>query len=262
MTADRDLGRRLADHFADEAPRLAPAWVLPSALTTIETTRQRRGLLAPWRFIQMPTYAKLGAAAVALVAVVAVAFSVLRVSNVGQPTPSPTPNPTPTTAAAVPGAYAVPPLTQTFSSTRFGISISYPEGWTATAGRAAWTLDNGSYREPLGDLFEDPARDNLFLKTASLPIGSLTLDELAAMAFAGRNCSGSGVAVTIDGGQGRVNNADNCLTAVVISGGRGYLIGGHWDYNLAELRVIDWSSWFTSVLGTVHLEPDKAVDTP
>jgi hypothetical protein len=260
MTADRDLGRRLADHFAVEAPRLAPDWVLPAALTTIETTRQRRGLLAPWRFNPMPTYAKLGVAVAAALAVAVVAWQ-LRSSNVAHPTTSPTPSSS-IAAPSIPPAYSPPPLTQTFASTRFGLSLNYPEGWKATPGRTVWTLDNGAYREPLGDLFEDPARQNLFLKAASLPIGSLTLEQLAAMAFTGRSCSGPGVAITIHGVQGLVNNADNCLTAVVVSGGRGYLIGGHWDNNLAELRSIDWSGWFMDVLATVQLEPDKAVDTP
>ena len=42
MTTPRDLERRLAKHFSGEAPTRAPDWVLLSALTTIQSTRQRR----------------------------------------------------------------------------------------------------------------------------------------------------------------------------------------------------------------------------
>jgi hypothetical protein len=131
-----------------------------------------------------------------------------------------------------------------------------------TPGRAAWTLDNGAYREPLGDLFADPVREPLFLKTASLPLGTMTIDALAAMAFAGRSCAGPATTMKIDGLDGLVDSGDNCLTAIVASGGRGYLIGAVWDYSQTELRTVDWSAWFKDVLATVQLQPDRAVDTP
>ena len=65
-----DLGRRLADHSAVEAPTRAPDWVLGSALAKIETTTQRRALLrSPWRFLFVGIDAKLAVAAFAVIAV-------------------------------------------------------------------------------------------------------------------------------------------------------------------------------------------------
>ena len=96
--------------------------------------------------------------------------------------------------------------------------------------------------------------------TSTLPLGDLTMEQLAAMAFPARSCQGTGSAMKIDGADALVDSSDNCLTAIVASGGRGYLIGAVWDYSLTELRTVDWSGWFEDVLATVHLEPDKAVD--
>jgi hypothetical protein len=64
--------------------------------------------------------------------------------------------------------------------------------------------------------------------------------------------------VTIDGVKGLAN--DSCHTALVATGGRGYLIGAHLcPCELAE--PWEWDGWFDNLLTTVRLEPDKAVDT-
>ena len=95
MTTPRDFERRLAEHFRGEAQRRAPDWILPSALTTIETTRQRRGLTALRRNSNMPNYAKLAAAAVVVIAVGA--FALIRFTPPGPGGPS---IPAPTTTAS------------------------------------------------------------------------------------------------------------------------------------------------------------------
>jgi hypothetical protein len=118
MSANRNLERRLADHYVAEAPRRAPDWILGDVLTTIDTTPQRRGLLAPWRSLPMPTYAKLAAAAVAVAAVV-----VIGVWQLGPP-PGPGAPTVPSTAQpsastpATPGPTAVP-------TARTGIADSF-----------------------------------------------------------------------------------------------------------------------------------------
>jgi hypothetical protein len=205
-------------------------------------------------------YARLGATAAAAIAVVAVALWQLSSIGPAHPGPSPTPQPSISSTPSAAPRYTAPPLTGTYTSSIFGLSLGSPAGWSTSASRTPWTLDNGAYREPVGDYLMDPVRENLYLKVASLPLGSVTLEQFAAMAFAGRNCSGPGAPITIDGAPGIVNSADNCLTAVVVLDGRGYLIGGHWDNNLAELRSIDWSGWFMDVVATVHLDPAGAVD--
>ncbi|HEX2470391.1 MAG TPA: hypothetical protein VHK05_07370 [Candidatus Limnocylindrales bacterium] len=70
MNANDNLDRRLADHYENEAPARAPDWVLRSALQTIDTTPQRRAVIAaPWRFPRRDWRAWLVLAAAALVAV-------------------------------------------------------------------------------------------------------------------------------------------------------------------------------------------------
>jgi len=111
MTTNRDLERRLAEHFIGEAPNRAPAWILPSALTTIETTRQRRGLIAPWRFPNMQIYAKVAAA------LAVVAIGVLALWQLGGPgqiaTPTAVPSPSPTAAPGPSATSAPTPRTET-----------------------------------------------------------------------------------------------------------------------------------------------------
>lgn len=54
MTANHELDRRLADHYASEAPQRAPDRVLDGALAAIDSTPQRRVLIrVPWRFPSM-----------------------------------------------------------------------------------------------------------------------------------------------------------------------------------------------------------------
>ena len=129
MTASHDLERRLADFYATEPPMRAPDRVLGNALTTIESTPQRRVLaLAPWRFRPLNAYSKLAIAAVAIVAATFAVRSLLPSSDIGTPTPPPTATtlpsstpdalPTPSETAApllpggdrvlAPGRYTVP----------------------------------------------------------------------------------------------------------------------------------------------------------
>ena len=92
MTANTNLERRVAEHYASEPPLRAPDRVLHAALATIETTRQRRGLLAPWRFTYMNAYTKVAAAAVVVIAVGGLAL--WRLGPTGNGGVTSTPNPT------------------------------------------------------------------------------------------------------------------------------------------------------------------------
>jgi hypothetical protein len=79
MSANHDLERRLADFYATEDPSRAPDWVLEAALTTIDTTPQRRAFIrVPWRFHDMNSFAKVAVAAVVVIAVGALGLAVLR----------------------------------------------------------------------------------------------------------------------------------------------------------------------------------------
>ena len=76
-----------------------------------------------------------------------------------------------------------PPLTQSFTSTLHGISVSYPEGWTAQAATEPWTDSTFplNFYFPHADFLYDPTlTDNLFLTIASQPIGDSTPEDWVA----------------------------------------------------------------------------------
>ena len=89
----------------------------------------------------MNKFLTIGLGAAAVVVAVFVGCSVLRFAErwrwalsrppSPEPTASPEPSPSPPASA--------PPLTQSFTSTQHGISVSYPEGWTAQAATEPWT---------------------------------------------------------------------------------------------------------------------------
>jgi hypothetical protein len=106
MNANQDLERRLSDLYAAEGSLRAPDRVLGSALTTIESTRQRRALLrVPWRLPNMNVYAKIAVAAVAVIALGAIGLAMLRSPSTGpgtQTSPSPSPSSTPASSPSAP----------------------------------------------------------------------------------------------------------------------------------------------------------------
>jgi hypothetical protein len=237
MTSSRDLERRLAEHFHGEAPSRAPDWVLQSALTTIDTTPQQRGLTALRRNLDMPNYARLAAAAVVVIAVGAFALWQLAPPGPGGPSiPAPTPSSVPTPSAeptAEPTASAVvaPALTETFTSAIHGISISYPDGWRPQAATEAWASGAElpwSIAATGADFIVDPTwgEGGLFLGVASQPLGDESgigwVDRQLAIPDP-EPCVET-EPVEVDGAQGRLATCDEPLRAFVTDGQRGYAI--------------------------------------
>lgn len=267
MTANQDLQRRLSDFYADEPPSRAPDWVLQAAVTTIESTPQRRGLLAPWRFNPMSMYAKLGAATVAVVAVAAIAVWQLAPAptdpgtSPGTPSPGPTATRQPTVAPpSEPGAYVPAVLTETFTSDVHGITVSYPAGWTARAATEPWTTGGEPvFNDSAGDHLYDPRLgDSMILTLASQPLGDTSFDAWADPAGRIGDLCTETEPVVVDGADGV-----RCGPIVLVSsGGRGYLILLRKSNDLEELRAFDATDWFTEVLATIQLEPEKAVGAP
>jgi hypothetical protein len=264
MTTTRDLGRRLADHFAGEAPRRSPDWILPSALTTIESTPQRRGLLAPWRFNTMPSSMKLAAGGLAAIAVIALAVWQLAPKTPGPGGPSVQPSPsvmhTPDTTAASPEV--IPPLSGSFTSDVHGMSVSYPEGWETDAAIDPWTAGADlpwDQESPQTDFVLSPGGGAIFLGLASQSLGdessSEWIDRMLAIADP-EPCSESD-AVTVDGAEGRIATCDEPLRAFVTDAERGYAIFLYRsDEADKDLYGVDF---FNRLLETVQLLPADAV---
>ena len=76
MNVMPDLGRRLRDHFRQEAPERAPDRVLRAALAAIETTPQRR-ISAPWTISHMFGPVRTIALAAAILALILAPISLL-----------------------------------------------------------------------------------------------------------------------------------------------------------------------------------------
>jgi len=184
----------------------------------------------------------------------------------GVPSASPSLTPAPTaTLQPSPSPIAAPPLTESFTSTVHGISVSYPEGWIARAATEPWTDRPGvpQFLHPGFDVLQDPVRNGeLFLHITSQPIGDSTPEDWVAASLAGWGCTTT-EPIAVDGATGLIG-ADDCHIVAVTTAGRGYWIGLYTPYSgPGEAPPADFSydrAWFEEVLATVQLQPEDAVD--
>jgi hypothetical protein len=264
----------IARAFMAAGPTQLADRVLESSLAEVHHTRQRRVLLrAPWRTPVMNIYAKLAAAAVVVVAVGALGVWFLSpassstpvggtpaqsASPTAPPEPSPTPEPSP--PPSPPPTESPPPLSGTFTSTRHGISLAIPDGWTTQPATQAWDgAPFPNYGDPSVDLIHDPLRQgNLWLMVASRPLGTADPDQWPADQLAAAGCT-IPVALSVDGASGVMGadfSSSDCSVVFVATGGRGYQIR---LYDSSGLPGYD-RAWFDEVLATVDLRPEDAVD--
>ena len=178
-----------------------------------------------------------------------------------QPTSSPEPTATPeATAEPTPSSISAPPLTQSFTSTLHGISVSYPERWTAQAATGPWTDSTFPllFGEPHADFLYDPTlTSDLFLTIASQPIGDSTPEDWVAEQMASDEGCTATEPIALDGAPGLIG-AGGCTVAAVTVAGRGYWIQ---FYTGGDAPVTYDRAWFEEVLATVQLHPEDAVDT-
>ena len=174
------------------------------------------------------------------------------------PQPTATPEPSPSPAASA------PPLTQSFTSTLHGFSVSYPEGWTAQAATEPWTASTFplSFGEPHADWLHDPILESdLFLTIASQPIGDSTPEDWVAAQMASDEGCTATEPIAVDGAPGLIGDGDgDCDVAVVTTAGRGYWIQLYTSGD-DPLAVAAYDrAWFEELLATVQLLPEDAAD--
>jgi hypothetical protein len=266
MNTQHDLERRLADYYDTEAPRQAPDRVLHAALSSIDTTRQRRVLIrVPRRFEHMSTSLRAGIAAAAVVAVGAVVLAIgpFRPSAIGPgsaatPTPSAPPSSS-SPAIASPSASQLAPLTGSFTSAVFGVSTSYPAGWKLMPATGLWTTGipwNCESSCTFDRIYEKETDSPLF-HLASQPLAGKSGAEWGAAILADpgweATCPNTTEPVAIDGTNGTLAKicGQTLFVAVTSSGGRGYAF--------VFYRVDDVNQ-FKAILATVRLHPEAAVD--
>jgi len=214
----------------------------------------------------MNKFVSLGLGVAAVVVALVIGIRVLGPSTPGgvgsapSATPSPTPAPTATSAASGPPASA-PPLTQSFTSTMHGFSVSYPGGWVARAATEPWTDRPAvaEFNNPGLDVLQDPVLgDHLFLNIASRPIGDTTPADWMAQQLSGYGCTATDP-IAVDGVTGRIG-ANDCEVAAVTTAGHGYLIQLTKSTDDPPAVAAYDRAWFEDVLATVKLHPEDAVD--
>jgi hypothetical protein len=272
MNANDSLERGIADAYEREAPKRAPDWVLAKTLETIESTPQRRVLIrAPWRFPTMNTFAKVAIAAVAVLAIGVVGLNMLSPrgsSGVGaqptaSPSASPSPSPSPSASPSASGAASVPPLTATFTSTMHGLSTKYPEGWKTAPATQPAPRPGLEFKSPDVDyIYDGQYTSDLFLAMGSQPLGVKTPDAWITDFLNGFDggCGDQREQVAI-GGMGGVICAANLFATT--AGDRGYFVRLYTGSEIpAEWVDLYDETWFKSVLSTLELHPEAALDAP
>lgn len=170
-----------------------------------------------------------------------------------------TPAPTATLEPS-PSSMSAPPLTQTFTSPLYGISISYPEGWTARAATKPFTGGQPNFSDPFGDVLYAPVlEDHLFLTIASEPIGDSSPDAWVAEQLAGDGCPTT-EPIAVDGAAGLIGTNDCDGQVAVTTAGRGYWIHLRRSPDDPAAVASYDRAWFEEVLATVRLHPEDALD--
>src|SRR4029079_7250963 len=214
MTARDDLDRQL-DTFLSDGPTELPDPSFYAVRHRTESTRQRV-VIGPWRMPDpMNRFAAIGLGTAAVVVALVVGIQILRPSAPGgvggASSAAPSPTPAPTTASPSTSAASRPTLTQSFTSTMNGCSVSYPAGWIARAATEPWTDRPGDYEfiHPVIDVLHDPVlTDHLFLNIASRPIGDTPPADWMAQQLSGYGCTAT-EPIAVDGVTRRIggNNA-------------------------------------------------------
>ena len=272
MTAHHDLDRQL-NAFLLDGPTSLPDSSFDAVRDRTEQTRQRV-VLGPWRVPTLNKLIPIGLGAAALVAVLLLGsrFIGSPSSNVGgpasQPPASAAPSEAPASAApasAAPSPVSPPPLTQSFTSPLHGISLSYPEGWTARAATEPWTDRPGDHPSSFTPV-------STCCTTRSWPTTCSWTSSRSRSAIP-RPTSGSPSRWLGDDVPGsradrrrRRHRTDRGQrerlrpVAAVTTAGRGYRIELYRSNDDPAAVAPYDRAWFEEVLATVQLHPEDAVD--
>lgn len=272
MTTERETLLIIGSWMEDGRTRL-PDHVLDAVLGQLPSTPQRRTAVGRlWRIPPMPSSAKLALTAMAIAAVGFVGLTLVQEPAIG-PAASPSPAPSPS-AAASPSPVTPPPspFTGRFDSAVHGLSISYPAGWETRPATEPWNHDSFTFGASDVDVIFDPTlQADLYIALVSEPLRGLSGEEwvngVNAVDICGVREEGvgsTGGSYTLDGAKGwaggrvRVDQPAGCQFVAVATATRGYIIGLHVGAE-RHPELYGWG-WFESVLETVNLRPEDAVD--
>lgn len=272
MNARTDTERILDAFLAPEADRLADR-VIDAALADIARTSQRRSWWPAWRSNRMNTYAKLIAAAAAVLVVAVVGYQFLPRSSGtgGQPTaqPSPTATSSPTTAAIpriidgplAAGTWRLSPFaseTMTIDATvpdggwlggvpnaisgprgesngPNGVVVAFLKAQTIHSDPCQWDHDNSGRAPQEGDVAVGPTVDDLVAALgASTAYESTTPVDATLGGFSGKRLE-----LQLTPGPSGCDSYDGAGNQYWVFGGRDGALYAQGDDNRWQLTIVD-----------------------
>jgi len=261
MTDDRSV-ERAARSWLDTGPTQAPDRAVEAALLRIQTTRQERDLRVPWRV--SPMFPLRGVAAAAVIGVLAIGGLIVIArpgSNVGvTQTPSPSGSSSPSVPAASAGA-AIGPLSNTYTSARYGYQVRYPAGWSTKAATSSWIA--GTTNNWGSGLNDEIRGSTVRFSGASQLLGAGQTADAWMRAYAAGSDPSTWPTITVDGFTGRIDADGVPASGGTISpGGRMFdavTVDGPYAFNFNMDGYVDRAT-FDAFLATVTLPVIPALD--
>lgn len=272
MTTERETLLMIGSWMEDGRTRL-PDHVLDAVLDQLPSVPQRRTVVGrPWRIQSMPSFARLALTAAAIAAIGIVGLTLIQPSVIGPAaSPSPAVSPLPT-ASPSPVTAPPSPFTERFDSAVHGLSISYPAGWATRPATEPKNDDPITFGASYVDVIFDPTlQADPYIALVSEPLRGQSGEEWVIGVDAVDTCGvreegvgSTGGTYYLDGAYGwaagRVRGAQpaGCQYVAAATATRGYIIGLHIG-DEQHPEAYGWG-WFQSVLETVDLRPEDAVD--
>ena len=263
MNARRDPDL-LIKAFLEDGVNELPDRSYDAVRAAIEQKRQWV-VLGPWRERQMTRFAIFGVAAAAIVLAAVVGLRFLpsdgetavgsQPAQTATPTVAPTASPRPTAApspAPTPPGSVLPPLTEQYTSSMHGMTVSYPAGWMLQPATEPWTsaeLGELTQESAFADVIFEKEIDTPFITLASQPLGGKTGEQWTSDFLAIREGCGPTQPHTVDGIEGVITACGDGLLAVVASDELAFVV---WLYRIDDM------AYFEQILATVRLDPTAA----
>jgi hypothetical protein len=272
MNPDRDLAHEL-DAWLAQGPTTAPDRVLDGVIAALASTHQRRTVAyLPWTLrAPAPRLGLLLAVAAAGVVIVGGLAQLENApSNLGARASSPTALPTASATSVSPASIDTSGW-PSFTSTRNGLSVQFPTGWTATPATRAWPVGvpfprPEDYRAASAMLDTFVGADGPIFAAGSQPLAPsqsspdawLTRFEATGRGTDPVQCWPAPADMehaTIGGVRAWIRSGCGATDVILFVGGRVYIFRAEIDPTLNR-------PLFDAFLSTVRLTPAAARDAP
>lgn len=260
MTGQTEVELILDRYLADGAERV-PDRVIDAALDQIDSTAQRRVLRLPWSLPALPAFVKPALAGAAVVAAIALGWTLLERGPRGTVGTTPSPTSSPSASPSPPPATG---WSRTFDSPLYGYSVGAPEGWEFQPSTEVWRPREGRFGEAPLD-FITPRGEQLVLRAGSglIPEGAEADDWIARfvthtdIAVCGPPRETLEV-ILIDGQPGRLRDSCGEVEATVVVGQRVYVFTLFVNAGTSEPGRSGGRGLFDAFAASIRLTPATA----